>query len=78
MHHEYLHQNSCNTVFPRDMICLRNVSVDNLHKGDTEDNDYDNNNNNNNNNGNQILMKHVLNTYIIIIILTVIIITKIR
>jgi hypothetical protein len=38
------------------MVCLRNVSVDTLHKGDTEDNDDDddnnNNNNNNNNNGN--------------------------
>jgi len=34
-------------VFPRDMVCLRNISVDTLHKGDTED---DNNNDNNNNN----------------------------
>jgi hypothetical protein len=25
-------------MFPRDMICLRNISVDTLHKGDTEDN----------------------------------------
>jgi hypothetical protein len=40
------------------MVCLRNVSVDTLHKGDTEDDDDnddddddDNNNNNNNNNG---------------------------
>jgi len=39
------------------MICLRNISADTLHKGDTEDddddnddNDDDNNNNNNNNN----------------------------
>jgi hypothetical protein len=32
------HQNSCNTVFPRDMVCLRNISVDTLHIGDTEDN----------------------------------------
>ena len=31
------------------MVCLRNISVDTLHKGDTED---DNNNNNNNNNNN--------------------------
>jgi hypothetical protein len=53
------------TLFPRDMVCLRNISVDTLHKGDTEydddDNDnntfynifkktFDNNNNNNNNN----------------------------
>jgi hypothetical protein len=32
------------------MVCLRNISVDTLHKGDTED---DNNNNNNNNNNNK-------------------------
>jgi hypothetical protein len=41
-------------MFPRDMVCLRNISVDTLHKGDTEDDDDDddddNNNNNNNNN----------------------------
>jgi len=42
-------------MFPRDMICLRNVSVDTLHKGDAKDDDdndddYDGNNNNNNNN----------------------------
>jgi hypothetical protein len=24
-------------VFPRDIVCLRNISVDTLHKGDTED-----------------------------------------
>jgi hypothetical protein len=29
-------------VFPRDRVCLRNISVDTLHKGDT----MDNNNNN--------------------------------
>jgi hypothetical protein len=29
------------------MVCLRNISVDTLHKGDTEDNDDDDNNNNN-------------------------------
>jgi hypothetical protein len=38
----------CNTVFPRDMVCLRNISVDTLHKGDTEDDDDDDDNNNNN------------------------------
>jgi len=42
MHHEQLHQNSCNTVFPRDKVCLRNISVDTLHKGDTEDNNNNN------------------------------------
>jgi hypothetical protein len=36
-------------MFPRDMVCLRNISVDTLHKGHTEDDDDDNNNNNNNN-----------------------------
>jgi len=29
-------------VFPRDMVCLRNISVDTLHKGDTDDDDDDN------------------------------------
>jgi hypothetical protein len=29
------------------MVCLRNISVDALHKGDTEDDDDDDNNNNN-------------------------------
>jgi hypothetical protein len=33
-------------MFPRDMVCLRNISVDTLHKEDTEDNNDDNNNNN--------------------------------
>jgi len=32
------------------MVCLGNISVDTLHKGDTEDDDDDDNNNNNNNN----------------------------
>jgi hypothetical protein len=31
------------------MVCLRNISVDTLHKGDTDDDDNNNNNNNNNN-----------------------------
>jgi len=31
-------------VFPRDMVCLRNISVDTLHKGDTKDNNNNNNN----------------------------------
>jgi hypothetical protein len=32
-------------MFPRDMVCLRNISVDTLHKGDTEDVDDDDDNN---------------------------------
>jgi len=40
------------------MVCLRNISVDTLHTGDTEDDDDDdddNNNNNNNNNNSHIV-----------------------
>ena len=44
------------------MVCLRNISVDTLHKGDTDDDDDDdddgynddNGNNNNNNNNNKL------------------------
>ena len=32
-------------MFPRDMVCLRNISVDTLHKGDTDGDDDDDNNN---------------------------------
>ena len=32
------------------MVCLRNMCMDTLHKGDDDDDDDDNNNNNNNNN----------------------------
>jgi len=46
-------------MFPRDMVCLRNIGVNTLHKGDTEDDDDDDddddNNNNNNSNNNNIL-----------------------
>jgi len=34
-------QNSCNIVFPRDIVCFRNISKNILHKGDDDD---DNNN----------------------------------
>jgi hypothetical protein len=33
-------------MFPSDMVCLRNISVETLHKRDTEDNKNKNNNNN--------------------------------
>jgi hypothetical protein len=36
------------TLFPRDIVFLRNMSINNLHKGDDDDDDDDNNNNNNN------------------------------
>jgi hypothetical protein len=34
----------------RDIVCLRNICINTLHKGDSDDDDEDNNNNNNNNN----------------------------
>jgi len=32
------------TLFPRDIVCLKNISINTLYKGDDDD---DNNNNNN-------------------------------
>jgi hypothetical protein len=32
------------------MVCLRNIFINTLHKGDNDDDDDDDNNNNNNNN----------------------------
>ena len=37
--------NSCNTVIPRNMVCLGNVCINTLHKGDNNDDDYDDGNN---------------------------------
>ena len=39
-------------VFPRDMVCLRNIFINTLHKGDNNNNNNNNNNINNNNNNN--------------------------
>ena len=36
------------------MVCLRNICINTLHKGDNDDDD-DNNNNNNNNNNNSFI-----------------------
>jgi len=41
---------SCITVFPRGIVCLRNISINTLHKGDDDDDDDDDDDNNNNNN----------------------------
>jgi hypothetical protein len=32
-------------MFPGDVVCLRNISVDTVHKGDPKDNNNNNNNN---------------------------------
>jgi hypothetical protein len=42
-------------MFPRNMVCLRNISVDTLHKGDTEDDDDDGDDDDNNNNNLSLL-----------------------
>ena len=41
-------QNSCNTLYPVNMVCFRYISVNTLHKGDNRDDDNDEDNNNNN------------------------------
>ena len=28
-------QNSCNTIYPRNVVCLRYITVNTLHKGET-------------------------------------------
>jgi len=38
------------TLFPKDIVCLRNISINVLHKGGDDDDDDDDNNNNNSNN----------------------------
>jgi hypothetical protein len=61
MHHKYEQQNGCNTVFARDIVCLRNISINTLHKGDDY---YYNNNNKKKKNTHQVLFKYVLDTWI--------------
>ena len=45
MHHEWEQQNGCNAMFPRDIVCLRNISINILHKGDDNDDDDDDDDN---------------------------------
>jgi len=45
--------------FPRDKVCLRNISVDTLHKGDTDDDDDDDDDDDNNNNNNQAFKNYI-------------------
>jgi hypothetical protein len=45
-------------MFPRDMVCLRNISVDTLHKEDTEDDDDDDDDDINNNNNLPVMVRH--------------------
>jgi hypothetical protein len=43
MHHKQEQQNGCNTVFPRDIVCPTNISINSLHTGDDDDDDDKNN-----------------------------------
>jgi hypothetical protein len=50
-----------NTMFPRDMVCLRNISINTLHEKDTDNDDDDNDDNNNNNNNKTLTQKKLKN-----------------
>ena len=41
MYREQSLQNTCNTVFRRDMICLRCITVNTLHKNNDDDYNID-------------------------------------
>ena len=42
------------------MVCLRDICINTLHKGDNDDDEDDNNiNNNNNNNNNNTVVRYV-------------------
>jgi len=45
-------------MFPRDMVCPRNISVDTLHKGDTEDDDNDDDDDDDDDNNNNIALRY--------------------
>jgi hypothetical protein len=65
MHHEQWLQNSCNSVFSRDMICFRYISVNTLHKDDDDDDDDNNSNNNNNKSRHITLLLPKLDIYLV-------------
>jgi hypothetical protein len=50
---QILIQNSCKTVYPRNMVCFRHIIVNTVHKGDNKGDDdnvvVDDDDNNNNN-----------------------------
>ena len=41
------------------MVCLRNICINTLHKGDDDDDDDDDDNNNNNNNNNNVIAQNM-------------------
>ena len=52
------HENNNNNVFPGEIVCLRNISVNTLCKGDDDDDDDADDDNNNNNNNNLRSVRH--------------------
>ena len=38
MYHKLQIHNTCNTIYPRNMVCVRYIIVNTLHKGDDKDN----------------------------------------
>jgi len=42
VYHKLQIQNSCNTIYPRNMVCFRYMTVNSFHEGDNDDDDdYD-------------------------------------
>ena len=58
-------QNSCNIVYPRNMVCFKYITVNTLHKGDNKDDDDDDNSDNDDDdddgddNNNQTVLHHL-------------------
>jgi hypothetical protein len=36
-------QYSCNTIYPKNMVCFQYIIVNSMHKHDNKDDDYDDN-----------------------------------
>ena len=55
------------------MVCLRNICINTLHKGDNDDYDDDNNNNNNNNLRREklLLLLLLLVVVVVVVVLTI-------
>ena len=45
------------TLFSRDIVCLRNISINTLHKDDDDYDDNDDDDDNNNNNNKELIIK---------------------
>jgi hypothetical protein len=59
MYHKLQLQISCNTIYPRDIVCFRYTTVNTLLKDDDDDDDDGDDDNNNNNNNIFVRTKQV-------------------